>query len=76
MVNIGAIAIERGSLFEATFNAIGVPLDVREPNPATVFRIDGKIINIFKGGGWACCSAPSPSRPCGHLDIAPSAKSA
>ena len=50
IVNIGAIAIERGGLFEETFDLIGVPLDLREPNPATVFYIDGKIINAGKGG--------------------------
>jgi phytoene dehydrogenase-like protein len=49
-VNIGAIAIERGGIFEDTFNAVGVPLDVREPNPPSVFRIDGKVINVAKGG--------------------------
>lgn len=49
-VNIGAIAIELGSLFEETFNLLGVPLDLREPSPATVFYIDGKIINVAKGG--------------------------
>jgi phytoene dehydrogenase-like protein len=49
-VNIGAIAIELGSTFEETFSLVGVPVDVREPNPATVFRIDGKIINVAKGG--------------------------
>jgi len=49
-VNIGAIAIERGGVFEETFALLGVPLDLREPNPATVFRIDGKIINVAKGG--------------------------
>jgi len=49
-VNIGAIAIELGSTFEETFALLGVPLDIREPNPATVFRIDGKIINVAKGG--------------------------
>lgn len=49
-VNLGAIAIERGSLFEETLAAVGMPIDVREPNPATVFRIDGKIINVAKGG--------------------------
>ena len=49
-VNIGAIAIERGGVFEATFDALGVELDIREPNPATVFRIDGKVINVAKGG--------------------------
>jgi phytoene desaturase len=52
IVNIGAIAIERGSLFEETFDALGVVLDLREPKPATVFRIDKKIIDITKGGGW------------------------
>lgn len=51
-VNIGAIAIELGSTFQETFDAIGVPLDIREPNPATVFLIDGKVINVAKGGGW------------------------
>lgn len=52
IVNRGAIAIERGSGFEQTFELLGVPLDVREPQPATVFRIDGKIIDPSKGGGW------------------------
>lgn len=52
IVNRGAIAIERGSGFEQTFQLLGVPLDVREPQPATVFRIDGKIIDPSKGGGW------------------------
>jgi len=49
-VNIGAIAIERGGVFEQTFESIGVPLDIREPDPGTVFRIDGKLINAAKGG--------------------------
>lgn len=49
-VNIGAIAIERGGVFEETFDLIGVPLDIREPSPATVFYIDGKVINVAKGG--------------------------
>ena len=50
IVNIGAIAIEKGGVFEETFDLLGVPLDVREPNPATVFYIDGKVINVAKGG--------------------------
>lgn len=50
IVNIGAIAIERGGVFEETFDLLGVPLDIREPNPATVFYIDGKLINVAKGG--------------------------
>ena len=49
-VNIGAIAIERGGVFEETFAALDVPLDIREPSPATVFRIDGKFVNVTKGG--------------------------
>lgn len=52
VVNRGAIAIERGSGFEETFQLLGVPLDLREPKPATVFRIDGKIIDPSGGGGW------------------------
>ncbi len=50
IVNIGAIAIEKGGVFEETFELLGVPLDLREPNPATVFYIDGKVINVAKGG--------------------------
>jgi phytoene desaturase len=49
-VNVGAIAIERGGVFEETFAQLGVELDIREPNPATVFYIDGKVINVAKGG--------------------------
>ena len=51
-VNIGAIALEIGGDFEEIFKSVGVKLDVREPNPATVFRIDRKVINVSKGGGW------------------------
>lgn len=49
-VNVGAIAIELGSVFEETFSLLDVGLDLREPKPATVFYIDGKIINVAKGG--------------------------
>jgi phytoene desaturase len=51
-VNVGAIAIEVGSTFEETFKLLDVPLDVREPSPSVVFRVDRKIINVSKGGGW------------------------
>ena len=51
-VNVGAIAIELGGVFEETFSLLDVPLDVREPNPATVFFIEGKVINVAKGG-WS-----------------------
>ena len=50
IVNEGAIAIELGSVFEETMAAVGKQVDVREPTPATVFRIDGKIVNPAKGG--------------------------
>jgi len=50
IINLGAIAIERGSLFEETFALLDVPIDVREPNPPAVFRIGGKLLNVTKGG--------------------------
>lgn len=50
IINTGAIALEKGSTFEETFDLVGASLDVREPSPATVFYIDGKIVNITKGG--------------------------
>lgn len=49
-INEGAIAIELGSVFEETLKAVGREIDLREPNPATVFRVDGKIVNPAKGG--------------------------
>lgn len=52
VLNMGAIALERGGVFDETFQQTGVVLDIREPNPATVFRIDGKTVNVAKGG-WA-----------------------
>ncbi|OHC94302.1 MAG: amine oxidase [Sphingomonadales bacterium RIFCSPHIGHO2_01_FULL_65_20] len=52
ILNVGAIAIERGGVFDETFQLMGLDLDIREPSPATVFRIDGKTVNVSKGG-WA-----------------------
>jgi phytoene desaturase len=49
-INAGAIALKRGGVFEQILNATGVEFDVREPQPRTVFRLDGKIINAGKGG--------------------------
>lgn len=49
-VNMGAIALEKGGIFERLLNETGVELDIREPSPATVFRVDGKIVNAAKGG--------------------------
>ena len=34
-VNIGAIAIELGGVFEETFHSVGAPLDIRTPEPAS-----------------------------------------
>jgi phytoene dehydrogenase-like protein len=51
-VNIGAIAIEFGGVFEETFNAVGAPLDIRAPEPASSFFIDGKLIDVGRGG-WS-----------------------
>jgi phytoene dehydrogenase-like protein len=51
-VNIGAIAIELGGVFEETFNTIGVPLDIRTPEPASSFFIDGKLIDVGRGGWY------------------------
>jgi phytoene desaturase len=52
VVNIGAVAIEIGGVFEETFSLLNLPLDLREPSPATLFRIEHKLINVSKGGGW------------------------
>lgn len=49
-VNLGAIALEPGGTFEETFQLCGAKLDIREPDPATVFFIDGKVVDVRKGG--------------------------
>jgi phytoene desaturase len=49
-VNTGAIALEVGGVFEETFTLVGAPLDLRFPEPASVFYIDGKIIDVGRGG--------------------------
>jgi phytoene desaturase len=49
-VNIGAIAIEFGGIFEETFHTVGAPLDIRAPEPAASFLIDGKMIDAGRGG--------------------------
>lgn len=51
-VNVGAIALELGGVFEETFEIVGAPLNVREPKPATTFFLDGKVVDVSKGG-WA-----------------------
>src|ERR1700745_3691509 len=51
-VNIGAIAIELGGVFEETFRTAGAPLDIRTPEPASGFLIDGKLVDVGRGG-WS-----------------------
>ncbi|WP_246799365.1 NAD(P)/FAD-dependent oxidoreductase [Bradyrhizobium sp. CCBAU 51753] len=51
-VNIGAIAIEFGGVFEETFHTVGAPLNIRAPEPASSFFIDGKLIDVGRGG-WS-----------------------
>ncbi|MGY8635087.1 FAD-dependent oxidoreductase [Bradyrhizobium sp. 14AA] len=51
-VNIGAIAIEFGGVFEETFRTVGVPLNIRAPEPASSFFIDGRLIDVGRGG-WS-----------------------
>jgi len=51
-VNIGAIAIELGGVFEETFRTVGASLDIRMPEPASGFLIDGKLIDVGRGG-WS-----------------------
>jgi phytoene dehydrogenase-like protein len=51
-INTGAVAIEYGGAMEETFEELGVPLELRFPDPANVFRVKGKSINPAKGG-WA-----------------------
>jgi len=50
LVNLGAIALERGGVFEETFSLVGAELDIREPKPGAVFCLDGKIVDVSKGG--------------------------
>ena len=49
-VNLGAIALEPGGTFEETFKLCGAKLEIREPDPATVFYIDRKVVDVRRGG--------------------------
>jgi phytoene desaturase len=51
-INTGAVAIEYGGAMEETFKELGIPFELRFPDPANVFRIKGKTINPAKGG-WS-----------------------
>ncbi|WP_052665785.1 phytoene desaturase family protein [Nitriliruptor alkaliphilus] len=50
VVNTGAIAIEYGGILEEVFRTVGAPFDIRVPDPATMFRIKGKDVDISRGG--------------------------
>lgn len=49
-VNLGAISLNRGGVFEETFALVGVPLDIRTPTTAAAFRIKRKLVDLSKGG--------------------------
>ena len=50
-VNTGAVAIEYGGVLEETFRTVGAPFEIRVPDPASMFRIKGRTVDI-SGGGW------------------------
>jgi phytoene dehydrogenase-like protein len=50
-INNGAIVLELGGIMEQTFAELGVPYDVRRPQPPLMYRIGGKTLDIT-GGGW------------------------
>lgn len=49
-VNTGAVAIEYGGILEDTFRTVGAPFEIRVPDPATLFRIKGRTVDITRGG--------------------------
>lgn len=49
-VNVGAIALELGGVFEETFVALGEPLDIRQPKPASAFFLNHKVVDVGSGG--------------------------
>lgn len=51
-VNVGAIALELGGVFEETFALVDAPLDLREPTPASAFYLNRKVVDV-SSGGWA-----------------------
>lgn len=50
LVNTGAVAIEYGGVLEETFREVDAPFEIRVPQPATLFRIKGKDVDISRGG--------------------------
>lgn len=51
-VNIGAIALEPGGVFEETFNLVGEQLDIRVAELPFAFFLDGKVVDVSRGG-WS-----------------------
>lgn len=49
-VNIGAIALELGGVFEETFHTVGASLDIRVPEIGNAFFLDGKVVDVGRGG--------------------------
>jgi phytoene desaturase len=49
-VNTGAIVIEVGGITEQTCQDVGAPFDIREPEPALLYRIGGKDVDVTRGG--------------------------
>lgn len=52
LVNEGAIALEFGGVFQETFDLVGAPFMVRTPDPGSAFYLDGKVVDVGRGG-WA-----------------------
>jgi phytoene dehydrogenase-like protein len=50
-VNNGAIVIEVDGITQETFEEVGAKFDVRRPNPAILYRVGGKDVDVT-GGGW------------------------
>jgi phytoene dehydrogenase-like protein len=48
-INTGAIAIEYGGVLEDTFRTVGAPFEIRIPDPATLFRIQGRDVSLSRG---------------------------
>lgn len=49
-VNVGAIALELGGVFQETFDLLGAPLDIRVPEPASAFFLNRKVVDVSRGG--------------------------
>lgn len=52
LVNVGAIALEFGGVFQDTFELVGADFPVRMPNPANAFYLDRKVVDVGRGG-WS-----------------------